>query len=148
MPVSLRFEGILELKEQLRTLPAQLKGQATAIVMENAYAAAEDIRSQYPLGPPGRRRKGEPITPGNLKKGVKVVVKEIGPLAIAAQSQIGSERTPGAVQERDPAELLGTCSKRVCEKQKVQPAGGSRNGNLCEGRRVRRPELQLGHSKA
>ena len=85
MSVELRLTGILELKQALANLPAELKGQATGIVMETAYAAADDIRNQYPLGPPDRMRKGQAITPGNLKKGVKVVVKEIGPVGVAAQ---------------------------------------------------------------
>lgn len=85
MPASLTFHGILELKEQLRNLPAELKGKATAIVLDSAHSAAADIKGQYPLGPPGRFRKGKPIEPGNLRKGVKVVVKEIGPLGVAAQ---------------------------------------------------------------
>ena len=86
MSVELRLTGILELKQALANLPAELKGQATGIVMETAYAAADDIRNQYPLGPPGRtNRRGKDVTPGNLKKGVRVVVKEIGPVGVAAQ---------------------------------------------------------------
>jgi hypothetical protein len=73
MPASLTFHGILELKQALADLPAQLKGQATAIVLDNAHAAADDIRNQYPQ------------KTGNLRKGVRVVVKEIGPLGVAAQ---------------------------------------------------------------
>ena len=74
MSVSLKIHGINELKQALADLPANLKGQATAIVLDNAHAAANDIRSQYPTG----------LT-GNLKKGVKVVVKEVGPVGVAAQ---------------------------------------------------------------
>jgi hypothetical protein len=94
MPVSLKIHGILELKQALAELPAHLKGQATAIVMDTAQAAANDIRSQYPLGSPGRKRKGKEITPGNLRKGVKVVVKEIGPVGVAAQVRSAAPHAP------------------------------------------------------
>jgi hypothetical protein len=74
MPAQLKLSGILELKEALANLPVQLKGQATGIVLDTAHAAADDIRNQYPIGPTG-----------NLRKGVKVQVKEIGPVGVAAQ---------------------------------------------------------------
>jgi hypothetical protein len=71
---TLTIQGIAELKYELGKLVPELKGEATSIVIDTAYAAAEDIRSQYPQG-----------ETGNLKKGVKVTVKEIGPFAVAAQ---------------------------------------------------------------
>jgi hypothetical protein len=83
--VALEIRGIAELKNALGKLPTELKGQATQIVLDTAYAAREDIASQYPIGPPDRFRKGVPITPGNLRKGVKVFPKEVGPFAVAAQ---------------------------------------------------------------
>ncbi len=63
---TLTIQGIAELKYELGRLPTELK--------DTAYAAAADIESQYPQG-----------ETGNLKKGVKVTVKEIGPFAVAAQ---------------------------------------------------------------
>lgn len=83
MSVELRLTGILELKQALANLPAQLKGEATGIVMETAYAAADDIRNQYHQGPTG-----------NLKKGVRVVVKEIGPVGVAAQVRSTAPHAP------------------------------------------------------
>jgi hypothetical protein len=79
MPASLKIHGIQELKEALANLPVQLKGEATAIVLDSAHAAANDIRAQYPAG-----------GTGNLRKGVKVVVKEIGPVGVAAQVRSGA----------------------------------------------------------
>jgi hypothetical protein len=74
MPVQLTIKGIDDLKRALADLPPQLKGDATVIVLDSAHSAAADIRSQYPKG----------LT-GNLQKGVKVRVQEVGPLSVAAQ---------------------------------------------------------------
>jgi hypothetical protein len=79
MSASLEIRGIAELKQALANLPIELKGESTQIVLDTAYAAADDIRTQYPLG----------LT-GNLRKGVRVVVKEIGALAVAAQVRSGA----------------------------------------------------------
>lgn len=81
MSASLEIRGIAELKQALANLPVELKGESTQIVLDAAYAAADDIRNQYPVGP--GNAKG--YTGGTLRKGVKVVVKEIGALAVAAQ---------------------------------------------------------------
>jgi len=78
MPVQLTITGIDDLKRALADLPPQLKGESTVIVLDNAHAAA-DIRSQYPKG----------LT-GNLQKGVKVRVQEVGPLSVAAQVRSGA----------------------------------------------------------
>jgi hypothetical protein len=86
MPIeaTLTIAGIAELKDALGKLPAELKGQATQIVLDTAYAAAEDVREQYPLGP-GTSKRGRAVPPGQLKKGVKVFIKEVGPFAVLAQ---------------------------------------------------------------
>jgi hypothetical protein len=68
------FQGLNELIADLRHLPAELKGEATSIVMDRAIAAQADIVSQYPQGPTG-----------NLKHGVKVLVRAIGPHGVSAQ---------------------------------------------------------------
>ena len=69
-----QFEGIAELKHALENLPTELKGQATAIVSTRRTRRRTTSIAQYPTGPTG-----------NLKKGVKVTVKEIGPFGVAAQ---------------------------------------------------------------
>jgi len=74
MPAALRLFGIQELKIALTNLPTELKGQASKLVLDTAYAAAAEIQAAYPIGPTG-----------NLKKGVKVRVLEFGPHAVAAQ---------------------------------------------------------------
>ena len=80
MSASLTISGIAELRAELARLPSELKGEASAIVLDTAYAAKDDIVSQYSIGP---GKKGQPG--GNLRKGVKVTVKEIGPFSVAAQ---------------------------------------------------------------
>jgi hypothetical protein len=87
MNATLSLEGIAELKDALARLPAELKGQATGLVVDAAYAAQRDIVNQYPIGP-GNETTG--YKGGNLKKGVKVTVKEIGPFAVAAQVKSGA----------------------------------------------------------
>jgi hypothetical protein len=74
MPATLTIQGIAELKDALGRLPAELKGQATGIVVEAAYGAQAEIVAAYTKGPTGK-----------LKKGVKVKVQEIGPYSVAAQ---------------------------------------------------------------
>lgn len=58
----LRFEGLEELKADLRRLPADLRDEGGAIVLEEGQGAATDIIAAYPE-----------VT-GHLKKGVKVEV--------------------------------------------------------------------------
>lgn len=80
------INGLNELKAALANLTPELKAQATQIVLDSAHAAAADIKGQYPEGPPGRKnRQGKEIVPGGLRRGVKVVVKEVGAVAVAAQ---------------------------------------------------------------
>jgi len=80
MSARIYFDGLDELKAAFLTLPTELKGEATGVVMDAAHAAKGEIASTYPIGPPGRKTK-----PGNLRRGVKVTVKEIGPYGVAAQ---------------------------------------------------------------
>ena len=105
MSVELKLSGILELKQALANLPAELKGQATGIVMETAYAAADDIQNQYHQGT------------GNLKKGVRVVVKEIGPVGVAAQVR---STAPHA-----PLYEFGTVARHYVTKYGVRKAVGA-----------------------
>jgi hypothetical protein len=86
MPIqgTLSIQGLAELKDALAKLPEELKGQATQIVLDTAYAAAKDVESQYPTGP-GTSKNGRKIPPGQLKKGVKVFPLAVGAFAVAAQ---------------------------------------------------------------
>jgi len=86
MPIqaTLSLQGLAELKDALARLPQELKGQATQIVLDTAYAAAKDVESQYPIGP-GTSRNGRKIPPGQLRKGVKVFPMQVGAFAVAAQ---------------------------------------------------------------
>jgi len=58
MSASLTISGIAELRAELSRLPSELKGEATAIVLDTAYAAKDDIVSQYPQGETGNLKKG------------------------------------------------------------------------------------------
>ena len=80
MSARIYFDGLEALKAAFLALPAEQKGEATGIVMNAAQQAKAEIAAAYPLGPEGRRTK-----PGNLRRGVKVTVKEIGPYGVAAQ---------------------------------------------------------------
>ena len=80
MSARIYFDGLDELKAAFLTLPTELKGEATGVVLDAAHQARGAIAAAYPLGPEGRKTK-----PGNLKRGVKVTVKEIGPYGVAAQ---------------------------------------------------------------
>jgi bacteriophage HK97-gp10 putative tail-component len=59
---SLRWDGLAELKAQLRSLPADLTGEAIRIVEARANRAAADARSGYAAH----------VVSGNLQKGVTV----------------------------------------------------------------------------
>jgi hypothetical protein len=50
------LNGMDELRAQLRALPEDLATEAQEIVVANANAAANDIRSGYPHGPTGNLR--------------------------------------------------------------------------------------------
>lgn len=80
MPAHLTIQGIQELKIALGNLPTDLKGQATQLVLDTAYAARAEIEAAYPIGPSRGKYHG-----GNLKKGVKVFIKEVGAFAVVAQ---------------------------------------------------------------
>jgi len=73
MSVSFELRGAKELADALRELPGHLKGGATSIVVEAAHKAQAEIVGSYPE-----------VT-GNLKRGVKVVIKAIGPHGVSAQ---------------------------------------------------------------
>jgi hypothetical protein len=84
LQATLSLQGLAELKDALARLPEELKGQATQIVLDMAYAAAKDVESQYPIGP-GTSKHGRKIPPGQLRKGVKVFPLAVGAFAVAAQ---------------------------------------------------------------
>ncbi len=68
MSVTLRFDGLEELKAALRNLPTELTAEATHLVEGRANAAATEIRTIY-----GRHR----VT-GHLQDGVTVTHTERG----------------------------------------------------------------------
>jgi len=52
------FEGLDELRQQLRALPADLVSRASAIIDRRAQNAAAAIRAAYPEGETGNLRSG------------------------------------------------------------------------------------------
>lgn len=74
MSSSLRFDGLAELRAQLRRLPEELAGEASGIVDRNAKDAAEGIRADY------RRH----LRTGRLEDGVIVTHVDAGKYAAGA----------------------------------------------------------------
>lgn len=78
MSTVFKIDGLAELSEALRRLPAQLAQEASGIVQGHAMRFANEVIAAYPIGPAGRfrtskrTRQRSPITPGTLKRGVKV----------------------------------------------------------------------------
>lgn len=66
------FDGMDELKRQLRQMPKDLTGEASEIVVKSANDAAEELRANYP-----------DVT-GNLRKGVKVSTEAVGQFGAGA----------------------------------------------------------------
>ena len=85
MSARIYFDGLEALKAAFLALPAEQKGEATGVVMDAAQRARAEIAAAYPIGPEGRFDNGKAIKPGNLRRGVKVAVKEIGPYGVHAQ---------------------------------------------------------------
>lgn len=69
---SVRWDGLDELRDELRRLPAELAGEASAIVLRAATAAKEEIIAAYP------RRTG------NLRTHVSVSKQAAGPYGAGA----------------------------------------------------------------
>jgi hypothetical protein len=65
MGVQFRLDGLAELQEELRQLPAQLTGEAQKIVEAEANAAAVAIRRVY----------ADHVVSGRLLRGVEVVLE-------------------------------------------------------------------------
>jgi hypothetical protein len=76
--VHLKWDGIKDLSEALRGLPAELRDEAFPIVEDAVDRAKEEIAAKYPVGPTkmvkGRRREG-----GNLRAGLAIDRGATGP---------------------------------------------------------------------
>jgi hypothetical protein len=66
------IRGLDQLIRDLQQLPTELKGDATTIVIDAAHKAQAEIVAAYP------------VVTGNLRRGVKVGVKVIGPEGVNA----------------------------------------------------------------
>lgn len=74
--VQVAMEGLDELRNALKALPAELQSAARDRVIAAADDAAAKLRASYPVGTSGRKYQGRRIDPGGLRRGVKVVVEE------------------------------------------------------------------------
>jgi hypothetical protein len=70
--LSLKWAGVLELREEFRRLPGRLRYEARVIVESTAQLAAADIRAAYP------RRTGR------LADSVVVQLRQRGPFGVVA----------------------------------------------------------------
>jgi hypothetical protein len=73
MSASVRWEGLDELRAQLRNLPAELTAEASHIVQGTANAAIVDMRAEYPAGE--LRDKLYQSTVGRGVYGVGILIK-------------------------------------------------------------------------
>lgn len=78
MPVT--WDGLDELRRQLKALPADLAHEARQDVVEAAENAATALRQAYPPGPTG-----------NLRRGVKVIVKQTEATVVATLKSTAPE---------------------------------------------------------
>lgn len=76
------FEGLDDLRNALRRLPADLRDDAAAIVEGHARHALEDVRVAYPQGPTGNLRRLLQVSRGQSGSfGVAVTVRSRAPHA-------------------------------------------------------------------
>jgi hypothetical protein len=77
--VRFQFEGLEELKEALRNLPAELAGEASRIVEGAANGIIVDMRAEYPPGELRDRLYQSSLSSGPF--GVGVLIKNTSPAA-------------------------------------------------------------------
>jgi hypothetical protein len=70
--VTFELRNLNQFIVELRSLPAELKGDATTIVVDAAHKAQAEIVAAYP------------VVTGNLRKGVKVTIAALGPAGVDA----------------------------------------------------------------
>ena len=73
MSASLRWEGLEELRAQLRAMPAELTAEASAIVHDTAATAVSAMLAEYPEGELRDRLSQQPLTTGTF--GIGVLIK-------------------------------------------------------------------------
>lgn len=79
MPV--KWDGLDELRRQLKALPADLAHEARENVVEAAESAAAALRQAYPPGPTGRLRRGVKVTVKQTEATVVATLKSTAPEA-------------------------------------------------------------------
>lgn len=81
MSVTLRFDGLEELRQALRKLPETLATEAAAIVVEHAQLAHDQIQNGYPQGPTGNLKHRVTITKQSSRVTTKATVSSRAPHA-------------------------------------------------------------------
>lgn len=76
MQVTVEFQGMAQLIQRLKTMPAAIQADADAALENIAIGMADHIRRQYPRGPTG-----------NLKRGVRA--RRLGPMAWQVRAGAG-----------------------------------------------------------
>lgn len=79
MPV--KWDGLDELRRQLKALPADLAHEARQNVVDAAEHAADSLRQAYPPGPTGRLRRGVKVTVKQTDAAVVATLKSTAPEA-------------------------------------------------------------------
>ena len=74
-PVHLHWTGLVELKQQLGAIPANLLESSRQAVELATRQVVAGLKSIYPVGTSGRFYKGTPITPGGLRRGVRMSLR-------------------------------------------------------------------------
>jgi hypothetical protein len=73
--MSVHWTGLIELKQQLGAIPANLLASSRGAVELATQQVAAGLRAIYPVGTAGRLRNGRPISPGGLRRGVRTSIK-------------------------------------------------------------------------
>lgn len=89
----LMFEGLDELRAQLRALPDDLATEAQEIVIANANAAARDVRAGYPRGPTGNLKARVSISQTRSKAATSAKVSSRAPHAFLFEEGSGRRVT-------------------------------------------------------
>lgn len=93
MSARVTWDGLAELREQLRNLPADLTDEARDIVTDTANAAAAEVEAGYPSRTGDLRSKVRVVVEHGGQFGVSVVVKNTSPLAQIFESGTQARHT-------------------------------------------------------
>jgi hypothetical protein len=81
MAATVRLDGLSELRDALRALPADMATEAGVIVREAAETTAAQIKAVYPVGPTGNLRRGVAVSNDTRGVAALAIVKSRAPHA-------------------------------------------------------------------